>query len=95
MGQEACHIALHFLLQAGVKTILDPFCGQGTALAAANSVGIDAIGVDIGNRRCRKARELELSLAACGSRPWKDVSQLWDGADANQVLEVFDRVRRS
>ena len=35
--------------------ILDPFCGEGSVLAAANALGIDAVGVDSSRKRCRHA----------------------------------------
>jgi len=35
--------------------ILDPFCGEGSVLAAANALGIDALGVDSSRKRCRHA----------------------------------------
>ena len=37
-------------------TVVDPFCGKGTFLAAANAAGLDAIGVDLSPARCRDAR---------------------------------------
>ena len=33
-----------------------PFCGWGTVLAVANALGLDAIGVDVSARMCRRAR---------------------------------------
>lgn len=39
-------------------TVVDPFCGKGTFLAAANAAGLDAIGVDLSPARCRNARSL-------------------------------------
>lgn len=35
--------------------ILDPFCGEGSVLAAANALGVDALGVDSSLKRCRHA----------------------------------------
>lgn len=40
-------------------TVVDPFCGKGTFLAAANASGLDAIGVDRSPARCRNARFLD------------------------------------
>ena len=34
-------------------TIVDPFCGWGTVLAVANTLGLDAVGVDLSARMCR------------------------------------------
>ena len=35
--------------------ILDPFCGEGSVLAAANALGVDAVGIDSSRKRCRHA----------------------------------------
>lgn len=56
MGSAACDIAIAFLASTGARTVVDPFCGQGTALAAANAHGLDAIGVELSRRRAAKAR---------------------------------------
>ena len=42
------------------RTVVDPFCGVGTALAVANTLGMDAIGVELNQKRARKARGLLL-----------------------------------
>jgi len=61
MGATACRAACTFLRDAlGTRRIVDPFCGHGTALAAANELGLDSIGVDLVERRCRAARRLVL-----------------------------------
>jgi len=62
MGAEACRAACAWLRAAtDTKTVVDPFCGQGTALAIANEHGFDAIGVDLVAKRCREARTLDAS----------------------------------
>jgi hypothetical protein len=43
------------------RTVVDPFCGHGTVLAIANELGMDAIGVERGGKRARRARELQSS----------------------------------
>jgi len=40
--------------------ILDPFCGAGTVLAAANHFGIDAVGTDLSTRRVRQSHALTI-----------------------------------
>ena len=35
--------------------VLDPFCGQGSVLALANSWGLDAVGIDVNRKRCKVA----------------------------------------
>jgi tRNA G10 N-methylase Trm11 len=58
MGAAACEMAVKFVASIGAKTVVDPFCGVGSALAAANSFGLDAIGVEISRRRASRARRL-------------------------------------
>jgi hypothetical protein len=61
MGVAACVDACRFVLRAtSTRTVLDPFCGFGTVLAVANTLGLDAVGVDLSVRMCRKARALTL-----------------------------------
>jgi hypothetical protein len=63
MGVSACLDACRFVRdQTASRTVVDPFCGWGTALAVANALGLDAIGVDISARMCRRARALEIDL---------------------------------
>lgn len=56
MGTAACEAAVAFVASTGARVILDPFCGQGSILAAANAAGLDAIGVELSRRRAAKAR---------------------------------------
>jgi hypothetical protein len=56
MGSAACEVAIAYLATTGARTVVDPFCGQGSALAAANAAGLDAIGVELSKRRAARAR---------------------------------------
>ena len=56
MGSAACEVAIGFIASTGARVVVDPFCGQGSALAAANAHGLDAIGVELSKRRAQKAR---------------------------------------
>ena len=56
MGSAACEVAIGFIASTGARIVVDPFCGQGTALAAANAHGLDATGVELSKRRAAKAR---------------------------------------
>ena len=61
VGLTACRVACRFILeQTPTRTVVDPFCGVGTALAVANALGMDAIGVELNQKRARKARGLQL-----------------------------------
>ena len=56
MGSAACEAAVRFVAAIGARAVVDPFCGQGSILAAANAHGLDAIGVELSKRRARRAR---------------------------------------
>lgn len=61
MGTEACDAVCRFLLAyTPCRTVVDPFCGQGTMLAVANRHGLDAIGVELSAKRAERARGLIL-----------------------------------
>jgi DNA methylase len=63
MGVDACVLATRFIeRETTTRTVVDPFCGYGTTLAVANAMGLDAIGVDISARKCRRARALTLAI---------------------------------
>jgi len=49
-------------------TILDPFCGEGSVLAAANEAGVEAVGIELSRRRCR--------LAAAYLRPEEPAAEI-------------------
>ena len=70
MGAAACDAAVSYCLhvvhgghqgeEGGAATVpplvvLDPFCGEGSVLAAANAMGVEAVGVDMSRKRCRHA----------------------------------------
>jgi len=62
MGVLACRLACQFLLdETSARTVVDPFCGSGTALAVANAMGLDALGVDRSGRCCSAARRLDVT----------------------------------
>ena len=62
MGAAACAATCRFLLRStACRVVVDPFCGVGTMLAAANEHGLDAIGVELVARRASRARRLVLN----------------------------------
>lgn len=61
IGLNCAIVGLSFLINVMKCTsIVDPFCGVGTVLALANFMGVDAVGVDISAKRCRKANVLNI-----------------------------------
>lgn len=56
MGAEVARAAVRWLAeQAGARTIVAPFCGVGTALDAADELGLASIGVERNPGRARRA----------------------------------------
>jgi hypothetical protein len=69
MGVAACADACRFVRdETPTRTVVDPFCGWGTVLAVANALGLDAVGVDLSARMCRRARALQIDLSAPANR---------------------------
>ena len=61
IGLAAAEAAITWLRdRAGARCIVDPFCGMGTVLAAANRLGLDAIGVELAPSRAQRARDLQV-----------------------------------
>jgi hypothetical protein len=61
MGLEACLMAAKFIHdQTPSKTLINPFCGEGSMLAAANFIGLEAIGIERSPKRAEKARVLQI-----------------------------------
>lgn len=48
---------------AAAAVVIDPFCGQGTVLAVANELGMDALGVELSRKRSRQALKLRMLKA--------------------------------
>lgn len=69
MGVTACRVACAYLRDnTATDTVVDPFCGRGTALAVANAMGFAAIGVELNAKRSRTARTLSIDDADGVSR---------------------------
>jgi hypothetical protein len=64
MGLEACNATCRFLqTHTACHTVVDPFCGLGTMLAVANAHGLNAVGVELSQKRATRARTLVLPAA--------------------------------
>lgn len=62
MGVRAAGHAVCFARDhVRAETVFDPFCGVGTVLAAANAVGLNALGVEKSRKRCEQSRLLTLT----------------------------------
>ena len=68
-GEAACTAAIEYCLEVAVQhggpppPIVDFFCGYGSVLAVANAHGLDAYGMDVSLKCCRKAASLTASEA--------------------------------
>lgn len=61
MGLEASLMAATFIKkQTSTTTLINPFCGEGSVLAAANYVGLNAVGIERSQKRARKAELLQI-----------------------------------
>ncbi len=64
MGVRAAAHAVRFARdQVGAKLIFDPFCGVGTIPAAANALGLDALGIELAKKRCEQSRAQSVTTA--------------------------------
>lgn len=62
MGLEACVMIGKFIAeQTTTKTLVHPFCGQGSMIAVANALGLAAIGVERSPKRAEVARTLTVN----------------------------------
>lgn len=62
MGLEASLMASRFILkQTNSHTIIHPFCGEGSMLAAANFVGLNAVGIERSPKRASLASRLQVA----------------------------------
>lgn len=63
MGLETCLSVARFIAeQTSSHTVVNPFCGEGSMLAAANALGLHAIGIERSPKRAEKSRRQSLSL---------------------------------
>ncbi|MFZ4713178.1 MAG: SAM-dependent methyltransferase [Bacteriovoracaceae bacterium] len=61
MGLEVSLLIAKFIKkETQTKLVINPFCGEGSMLAAANYQGLDAIGIERSPKRAEKARILKV-----------------------------------
>lgn len=61
MGLEACLMIAKFIKEQTHSTVMvNPFCGEGSMLAAANALGLKAVGIEKSPKRAQKAQDLTL-----------------------------------
>lgn len=74
MGLEAALMIANFIAQqTSSKTVINPFCGRGSMLAAANAVGLAALGIERSPKRAKSALTLQLNLKC---RKWNEVGNI-------------------
>lgn len=62
IGLEASLLAANYVKkQTTTHTLVNPFCGEGSVIAAANFVGLNSIGIERSPKRAEKARALQVS----------------------------------
>lgn len=62
IGLEAALVAANYVrTQTKTNTLVNIFCGEGAILAAANHVGLNAVGVERSPKRAEKARLLSIN----------------------------------
>lgn len=63
MGFEACRIIGEYITnETDTRTLVHPFCGQGSMLAVAEKLGLNAIGIERSPKRAELARGLTADL---------------------------------
>ncbi len=62
MGLNACLLIANFISRQTSSTlIINPFCGEGSMVAAANAKNLSAIGIERSPKRAKKAEQLRVS----------------------------------
>lgn len=87
MGTAVCDVAIAAVAGFGVRVVVDPFCGYGSILAAANAHGLDAIGVELSKKRARRARNLEHGSAEGGAEMLGDLDESGEPSTTASVAE--------
>lgn len=62
MGLAACLMIARFIKEQSPSTVvINPFCGLGSMLAAANTVGLNAVGIERSPKRSETARTIKIA----------------------------------
>lgn len=59
---HAAVLAVAWCREQGAKAIVNPFSGQGTILAVANGLGLDAYGCELDEQRALKSEQIKLDV---------------------------------
>lgn len=71
MGLDAAIMIATFIAkQTSSTTVVNPFCGQGSMLAAANLLGLSSIGIERSPKRAKTALELSINPE---TREWNKI----------------------
>ncbi len=94
-AEKPLSLVKYLLKKAGYpRTVVDPFCGTGTTIVAAKSLGLSAVGIEIEERYCEiAARRLSQEVLDFGpvNKPDEWMAKL--GAEDNikeEVLELLE-----
>lgn len=67
MGIHACRLAIRFIQEhTTTRKVVNPFCGMGSVLAAANQAGLEALGIERSVKRAESARGIQVGKAGEG-----------------------------
>lgn len=72
MGVDTCLFICRFIAEfTASRRVVNPFCGEGSVLAAANHLGLSAIGIERSAKRAEISRRQEVLFGKDGSRDFR------------------------
>ena len=80
--------AIHAIMDGGIGTVIDPYCGSGTTLVAARLLGCDCIGIDLSREYVQMAQRRLANYAAERATAEHELS-------LHQTADSFDERKRS
>jgi predicted metal-dependent hydrolase len=95
MGTAACQLACRYLREeTKTRIVVDPFCGRGSALAVASTLGFDVLGIDVSAKRCRAARSL-IANATLPGDAFERGAELFNSGEFFAAHEAWEERWRS